>query len=190
MTVPALLVRTITVSTAEQLQQVLAVRAAVFMSEQNCPYDEEFDGNDYCATHILALADGRPAAAIRIRYFCSFAKLERLAVLKPFRGTPVTRAVVEAAIEICRRKGYAQVYGHSQARLIGFWEKLGFRSLGRNRRLVFSDHAYIEIVRELSQHRDAITMESDPYLIIRPEGAWDAPGILEQSGTRPITSPH
>jgi predicted GNAT family N-acyltransferase len=139
-------VRTAVVSTAEQLQQVFAVRAAVFMSEQGCPYEEEFDGNDYCATHVLALADARPAAAIRVRYFSDFAKLERLAVLRPFRGTPVTRAVVEAAVEICRR--------------------------------------------ELPRHHDAITMESDPYLIIRPEGAWDTPGVLEQSAARPITSPH
>jgi predicted GNAT family N-acyltransferase len=190
MTSSAFSVRTLVVSTAEQLQQVFAVRAAVFMSEQNCPYDEEFDGNDYCATHVLALGGGRPAAAIRIRYFSDFAKLERLAVLKPFRGTPITRAVVEAAVEICRRKGYARVYGHSQARLVGFWEKLGFRPLGRNRPLAFSDHAYVEIARHLDRHHDAITMDSDPYLIIRPEGAWDAPGILEQSATRPITSPH
>jgi predicted GNAT family N-acyltransferase len=187
---PSMLVRTVAISNAEQLQQVFAVRAAVFMSEQDCPYDEEFDGNDYCATHVLAFADARPAAAIRIRYFSDFAKLERLAVLKSFRGTSVTRAVVEAAVEICRRKGYARVYGHSQARLVGFWEKLGFVPLGRNRRLVFSDHAYVEIVRELPRHPSAITMDSDPYLIIRPEGAWDAPGVLEQSAARPVTSPH
>lgn len=185
-----MLVRTVAVSNAEQLQQVFAVRAAVFMSEQDCPYDEEFDGNDYCATHVLALADARPAAAIRIRYFSDFAKLERLAVLKPFRGTPVTRAVVEAAVEICRRKGYARVYGHSQARLVGFWERLGFTPLGRNRQFAFSDHAYVEIVRALPRHPGAITMDSDPYLTIRPEGAWDAPGVLEKSASRPVTSPH
>lgn len=160
------------------------------MSEQNCPYEEEFDGNDYCATHIIGIVDGRPGAVIRIRYFSGFAKLERLAVLKVCRGTPVTRAVIETAIEICRRKGYERVYGHAQARLIGFWEKHGFRPLRRNATLVFSDHAYIEIVRELARHDAPITMESDPYLIIRPEGSWDAPGILEQSSTRPVTSPH
>ena len=183
-------VRTITASTAEHMQRVFAIRAAVFMSEQNCPYEEEFDGNDYCATHVIGLVDGRPGAVIRVRYFSGFAKLERLAVLKPCRGTAVTRAVIEAAIEICRRKGYERVYGHAQARLIGFWEKHGFRPLRRNERLVFFDHAYIEIVRELARHAAPITMESDPYLMIRPEGSWDSPGILEQSSARPVTSPH
>jgi predicted GNAT family N-acyltransferase len=190
MNAPPLRIQTITASNAEHIQQVFAVRAAVFMSEQICPYEEEFDGNDYCATHVIGLVDGRPGAVIRIRYFADFAKLERLAVLKSYRGTPVTRAVVEGALDICRRKGYARVYGHSQARLIGFWEKFGFKPLRRNAGLVFSDHAYVEISRELARHAAAITMESDPYLIIRPEGAWDAPGILEQSSTRPVTSPH
>lgn len=184
-------VQTIIASTAEHMQRVFAIRAAVFMSEQNCPYEEEFDGNDYCATHVIGLVDGQPGAVIRIRYFSGFAKLERLAVLKTCRGASVTRAVIEAAIEICRRKGYECVYGHAQARLIGFWEKHGFRARRRrNATFVFSDHAYIEIVRKLVRHDAAITMESDPYLIIRPEGSWDAPGILEQSSTRPITSPH
>ncbi|HEY2032987.1 MAG TPA: GNAT family N-acetyltransferase, partial [Rhizomicrobium sp.] len=146
--------------------------------------------NDYCATHVIGLVNERPGAVIRVRYFSGFAKLERLAVLKACRGTPVTRAVIEAAVEICRRKGYERVYGHSQARLVGFWEKHGFKPLRRNTNLVFSDHAYVEIVRELARHAAAITLESDPYLIIRPEGAWDTPGILEQSSTRPITSPH
>ncbi|HSC61709.1 MAG TPA: GNAT family N-acetyltransferase [Rhizomicrobium sp.] len=190
MTAPVFPIRTIIASTAEHIQQVFAVRAAVFMSEQDCPYEEEFDGNDYCAAHILGLVDGRPGAAIRIRYFSDFAKLERLAVLKPCRGTPVTRAIIETAVEICRRKGYSRLYGHSQARLVGFWQKHGFKVLGRKREFVFSDHAYVEIVRTLLRHDDAITMDSDPYLIIRPEGAWDSPGILEQSSTRPITSPH
>lgn len=183
-------VAAITATNAEHMQQVFAVRAAVFMSEQNCPYEEEFDGNDYCATHVIGLVDGRPSAVIRIRYFADFAKLERLAVLKTCRGAGVTRAVVEAALEICRRKGYAQVYGHSQARLIDFWAKFGFRPMGRNAHLVFSDHAYVEICRDLPRHDDAITLQSDPYLIIRPEGAWDTPGILEQSSTRPVTSPY
>lgn len=190
MNAPALHIRTITASNAEHIQQVFAVRGAVFMSEQSCPYEEEFDGNDYCATHVIGFVDGRPGAVIRIRYFADFAKLERLAVLKPYRGTPITRAVVEAALEICRRKGYARVYGHSQARLVGFWAKFGFKPMGRNVRLVFSDHAYVEICRELARHEDPITLQSDPYLIIRPEGSWDAPGILEQSGKRPVTSPH
>ena len=64
-------------SSLEELMQVFAIRAAVFMADQECPYHEEFDGNDFSASHIVAYCDGEPAATIRLRYFSEFAKIER-----------------------------------------------------------------------------------------------------------------
>jgi hypothetical protein len=93
------------------------------------------------------------------------------------------------AIEICRRKGYVRLYGQSQERLVGFYAKFGFRPMSKNRSLIFSDHAYVEIERDLPPHEDAITINSDPYAIIRPEGHWDEAGVLERSASRPATNP-
>jgi len=42
---------------------------------------------------------------------------------------------------------------------------------------------------EFEPDQNAITLDSDPYVIIRPEGEWDTPGILEASASRPSTSP-
>ena len=33
------------------------------------------------------------------------------------------------------------------------------------------------------------TIDSDPYVIIRPEGEWHAKGVLDGSSLRPVTSP-
>ena len=60
----------------------------------------------------------------------------------------------------------------------------------KNQRLVFSDHADVEIEADLDPHPDAISIMHDGYLIIRPEGRWDVPGILERSAARPVTNPH
>lgn len=174
----------------EEVSKALAVRAAVFMIEQHCPYREEFDGNDYCCTHILGTVDGEPAAAMRVRYFADFAKLERLAVLPRFRRTLAALEVVEKAVEVCRRKGYRKVYGHAQKHLVRFWERFGFQPLQKNRKVVFSDHEYIEMWGALAPHPDAITMDSDPMQIIRPEGQWDEQGVLDKSSRRPPTNPH
>ena len=38
----------------EEMMQAFAIRSAVFMADQNCPYAEEFDGNDFSATHVVA----------------------------------------------------------------------------------------------------------------------------------------
>jgi len=55
---------------------------------------------------------------------------------------------------------------------------------------IFSDHEYVEIGATLTPHPDPITPMSDPYLIIRPEGAWDEPGVLDGSAARAPTNPH
>jgi predicted GNAT family N-acyltransferase len=74
------------VKDSEQQQQTFAIRTLVYLGEQNCPWREEFDGNDYTATHVLGCVDGEPVATARIRWFGEFAKLERLAIRTEFRG--------------------------------------------------------------------------------------------------------
>jgi predicted GNAT family N-acyltransferase len=178
------------VSTPDQFARVMAIRSAVFMIEQVCPYAEEFDGNDYAGAHILGTVDGEPAASLRIRYFAGFVKIERLAVLPRFRRTLIAISVVEHALEICRRKGYRKMYGQSQTRLVSFWERFGFKPMTKNKKLVFSDHEYVEIVGDIAPHANPLTPESDPHVLIRPEGQWDKPGVLDLSAERPPTNPH
>jgi hypothetical protein len=36
---------------------------------------------------------------------------------------------------------------------------------------------------------DAITLDSGGFVILRPEGDWDQPGILEISATQPVRDP-
>lgn len=178
------------VATPDQMAKAMAIRAAVFMIEQNCPFDEEFDGNDYAGAHVLGMVNGEPAAVMRIRYFADFVKLERLAVLPRFRRTLIAKNVVEHGIDICRRKGYRKMYGQAQTRLVSFWERFGFKPMRKNSTLVFSDHEYVEIAGEIAPHADPLTTESDPLVLIRPEGNWDEPGVLDRSAQRPPTNPH
>jgi hypothetical protein len=41
------------------------------------------------------------------------------------------------------------------------------------------------MVAELEHDPEAITLQTDPYVAIRPEARWHTSGILEQSATRP-----
>ncbi len=173
----------------EHIMHVIAVRSAVFMSEQSCPFAEEFDGNDFSATHLISYKNGEPIACIRVRYFASFAKLERLAVRHEYRHSRAPFKLVWAAINFARRKGYTKIYGHAQDRLVKFWSHFGAHPVEGRRKLVFSDFAYTEMLLETPPHPDRITLASDPYMLIRTEGDWDRPGILEESASRAATSP-
>jgi predicted GNAT family N-acyltransferase len=179
----------VVVSTADEFEKAMAVRN-VFLTEQNCPYEEEFDGNDRTGTLLLGYVDGEPAATVRIRYFANFFKMERLAVLPRFRRTLIAREIVLAGVNFCRRKGYTKGYGHAQKRLLPFWLKFGYKVMPRNYPLVFSDHEYVELTYDFEPDPQALTMNSDPYVLIRPEGRWDEPGVLERSSKRTPTNPH
>src|SRR5262249_31252968 len=95
--------------------------------------------------------------------------------------------LVRAGIELCRVKGYHRLYGHSQKRLINFWSRFGFRLFEGGRELIFSDFDYVEMVADIDRHPDPIKIGADPYVIIRPEGRWHEPGILERSAQRKVT---
>ena len=111
----------------DDLMRVVSIRSAVYIGEQECPYDEEFDGNDTSGTHLIGYVGTEPAGCIRIRYFADFAKIERLAVRKEYRTTRLSFQLVRAAIELCQMKGYRRLYGHAQKRLVNFWSRFGFQ---------------------------------------------------------------
>ena len=115
--------------TFEDLMRVASLRSAVYIGEQECPYEEEFDGNDLSATHLIGYVGNEPAGCMRIRYFADFAKIERLAVRKEFRNTRLSFQLVRAGIQLCQMKGYRRLYGHAQKRLVNFWSRFGFRPI-------------------------------------------------------------
>jgi predicted GNAT family N-acyltransferase len=175
--------------TMEDVMRVMAVRSAVYVAGQECPYAEEFDGNDFSATHLLGYVGNEPVGSLRIRYFADFAKLERVAVRAEYRHLGLGSRLVRAAIELCQVKGYRRIYAHSQKRLLDFWSRFSFNALEGGKEFVFSDFDYVEIVMDTTPHPQAITIGVDPYIMIRPEGRWHVPGILERSAIRPVTRP-
>jgi len=163
----------------------LTVRSIIFMGEQSCPYDEEFDGNDFAgATHRVVRLGGEPAGTLRLRWFAGFAKLERVAVRREHRGGQISSALITASLDLARRKGYRKVMGHAQAHLISFWERLGARIRAGRDRFVFSDCEYVEMEWDFEPAVGSLTLDTDPLILIRPEGRWDEPGVLDRSSAR------
>lgn len=165
----------------EDLVRVFAIRAATYIAEQDCPYAEEYDGNDFSGTHLLGFIGSEPAGCLRIRQFADFAKLERLAVLPRFRQSRLALQLITAGIAFCRTKGYRRLYGHAEPRVLKLWEHFGFRPRTADPTFSFSDRDFMEGDLELPAFPDALTTMSDPYVLIRPEGQWDRPGVLDKS---------
>ena len=161
------------------LMKVAAIRSAVYIGEQSCPYDEEFDGNDFAATHLLAYVNDEPVGCMRLRFFGDFAKLERLAIRKEYRKSRVAFQIVRASVDLCRAKGFRRIYGHARKDLLHFWKHFGFNVKDDATEFDFSGIDFVEMLDEIHPANDAISLTDDPYRIIRPEGQWSRPGILE-----------
>ena len=110
-------------------------------------------------------------------------------VRKEFRSSGLARQLVGAGVEFCQAKGYSRMCTYAQKRLVKFWGKCGFSISDTPRELVFSDFDYVEMVCNTRPATETISFETDPYVIIRPEGSWQAPGILERSKERGISRP-
>ena len=144
------------VESEEERLKAMLVRAIVYMHEQRCPYDEEFDLNDYSATQVVGQIDGEPVLTARIRYFDGFAKLERLAIRGEYRGRGYAHELLDFMLGLCRRKGFSHFYLHAQQRLQSFYEGYGFRVVGTD--FGFSEHEYLEM--ELEESRQVASLRS------------------------------
>lgn len=169
----------------QEFMQAMSIRSVVYMGDEKCPFNEEFDDNDFSCTHILGRIGTEPAGCLRIRYFAEFAKFERLAVRSEFRNLGLARDLVRYASDLCNAKGYTKLCAHARIDKVDFWKKFGFGLAEKYRSFVFSDHRYAEMHATLDSHKAPIMIGIDPYVLLRREGDWDNPGVLEASRFRP-----
>lgn len=131
-TAPPLEIRPVT--GAADRRRAESIRRRVFIEEQDCPEDEEFDGLDAESRHVLGWVGGEAVATARWREVPwpggPAAKLERFAVLPEHRGRGHGRALVERLLADARAAGYAVFVLHAQAHLEPFYATFGFERRG------------------------------------------------------------
>lgn len=110
------------------LEKVFAIRREVFVGEQNCPPELEWEHEEE-SNHFLAMVDGEPAGASRWRKTDKGYKLERFAVLKDFRGYGVGQALVQAVLDDLP-KDATYIYMHAQIQAVTLYERFGFVKTG------------------------------------------------------------
>ncbi len=175
-------VRITVARTLDQVVMAMTLRGVTYLGEQLAPYFEEYDGNDFVgASHLIAWVNNEPVGVLRLRWFADFAKVERASVLKPFRRHGVMRALMQEALRYAGRRGYRKVLGHAQLDRVKYWRTHGFRVREDRPRFAFSDFEYVEIERIIQPPANAINEETDPMVLIRPDGEWDTPGPFDRS---------
>ena len=127
------MIRVNTVESQDELDQAFAIREKVFIEEQECDRDEEFDGLDEESVHFIAYYHGKPAGTSRYRRTEKGVKLERFAVYQEFRGKGVGKRLVQSAIghidANIKDKGLL-LYLHAQLEAMPLYAAYGFKKVG------------------------------------------------------------
>lgn len=138
------------VTNPDDLMKVFMIRGIVFLEEQGIPYKIERDMYDQSATHILGEDQGEPFAAGRIRNLGGYAKLERIAVRKLYRGKNLGHKLTEFMISVAQEQGFQKFKVHAQAYLVDFYKKHGFKIVGEIFKDAGIDH-YVMIRNDSGQ---------------------------------------
>jgi len=117
------------VETKEELDAAYQVRMTVFVEEQNVPADIEIDEHEKEAIHFIGYEENQPIAASRLRFVDEYGKLERICILKEYRGKHYGLALIEKMESVIKEKGYSKAKLNAQTYAIPFYEKQGYKKV-------------------------------------------------------------
>jgi predicted GNAT family N-acyltransferase len=114
-----------------EIQKVFELRKKVFVEEQGVAESLEFDGKDEQALHMVAMDGEQIVGTARVLFLdANQAKLERMAVLKPFRRKGIGSRLISCLNEDLSKRQVKQVVLHAQYSVIDFYRSCGFEETG------------------------------------------------------------
>lgn len=111
----------------QEREAAFTVRKKVFVEEQGVPLTMEIDEHDTSASHFVVYDGPKAIAAGRIRTIASeVGKVERVCVLKEYRGQHLGVLIMNALEEHAKKTGIHKILLNAQSYAIPFYEKLGY----------------------------------------------------------------
>ncbi len=131
--------------TPEERELVYQIRREVFDQEQHLTtWVRDFPEEEQ-SLNVLAWIGGQAVGTGRVSLWGDEAQIAWIAVRKPYRGLGVGRAVMQYLIQWAREHGAHIVTLNAQTHALGFYEKLGFRPIGRPFYLAHIEHQLMEL---------------------------------------------
>jgi predicted GNAT family N-acyltransferase len=114
------------VETEDELAGALALREEVFCREQGVPREEEIDGRDGEAMHVIALDGADIAGTLRLLVEGPRAKIGRVAVRRERRGGGIASRMLTLAISRARSQGCEEARLAAQIQATSVYARAGF----------------------------------------------------------------
>jgi GNAT superfamily N-acetyltransferase len=161
----------------EDSLQAFAIRAACFVGELDVPFSEEFDDHDHGATHVIAYLGDEPVGAVRVRWFKSFAMIDRLAVLQRFRGHDIGQLLLERCRTLARSRSCSMLYAQVLPSDSGYWEKQGWRRLVPEAQSKAAPSQIVAMIKAVDPGKLLPEVKAPEVVVLRRESQLDATGM-------------
>lgn len=136
-------VRTAVVPWPEAKPDVYSVRQEVFVEEQRLAHSVVDDPDDQLSVHVIASIDGEVAGIGRVTFIADDGQIAWVAVRRPLRRHGVGLAIMRQLIGVCIDEGCRIISLNAQTHALSFYERLGFRALGRRFRMSGIEHQHM-----------------------------------------------
>jgi predicted GNAT family N-acyltransferase len=113
-----------------EIDAALALRFEVFCDEQGVSLEEERDGRDDEALHLVAVEDGAVVGTCRLLIEGTTVKLGRMAVGRAHRGRGVARKLLDEAEPRARELGGERIALGAQITAQALYERAGYDAYG------------------------------------------------------------
>ena len=112
-----------------EIAEAIALRSAVFVEEQGVPVDEDVDGRDDEALHLVAVdADGAVVGTCRLLIDGPTLKLGRMAVAAPARRQGIGLRLLELTDAQAASAGVERIVLGAQVSAVPLYEQAGYRT--------------------------------------------------------------
>jgi predicted GNAT family N-acyltransferase len=115
-----------------EVHAALALRHTVFCEEQGVSVEEEHDGRDDEALHLVAVREGAVIATCRLLVEGPTVKLGRMAVARPERGQGLAAALLAEADAHARDLGAQRIVLGAQLTARRVYERAGYVAFGEH----------------------------------------------------------
>ncbi len=112
-----------------KLEDAFQVRTKVFVEEQNVPEEEEIDEFESESIHFVIYSDNHKAiGAARLRFVEDYGKVERVCILKEFRGTGAGKMLMQKLEHTGSERGCKKFVLYAQTHAEPFYQRLGYHT--------------------------------------------------------------
>lgn len=116
---------------SDTYRDALQVRKEVFVEEQSIDINIEIDKYESDCLHMVGYDESNnPIYTARLLALTpNAAKLQRVAIVKAYRGTGLGRELMAAVEEKARQENFSQIILGAQKHATGFYEALGYQPM-------------------------------------------------------------